>query len=517
MVCNLFCLLGFMALCLPQAAQGDSARGPEINVQDILNNQGRTPPEGAASTNDEEEAYKSQKGEWADPGTASEPDDQNDQNRLRTSEGADARDERGEPAPDVNPIEPAVLDEISFGPMQADADGYFKAPATAPVGTLVPVDITYDNRRNGDNLILVRADAPDNAVRGPAGRNMHLIRDADTVYRRAGDRPGIYEIRLRRSNRSIFARQQIELVDLNIDMQVPDAVAAGKEFEVSLNPVMDGHLVITSPDRDPENLVGRNAIRNNTIGDAEGPGVFTRTAPPTTGQYEVRFHFNPFARWGASTDREGRLMARAILNVVDADSIAQTEAVPETAATPSSKPDSESASEALQQRLAEVEARLEALTVQLKAESVNEREQARSEIVELGLIALPLILELFQQGQVDRENTVYILQAAREQAEKSAPATAETAAAETATDTLEQHPSPDAMTEKEIERQLIPLVALLDKVGEDQQADIMDVLSIFDQMAIEIVLDFMQEGLLERGLALRTISAIISADLYTAE
>ena len=261
------------------------------------------------------------------------PDDRDDQERLRASEETEARDERGQPAPQLKPLVPTVVDTIAFGPMQADEDDYFRAPTTAPVGSLVPVEITYDDRRRYDNVILVRADAPDSALRRPSGRNSHVIRDADTVYRRAGDTPGIYEIRLRRhagADRRIMARQQIELVDIDIDLQVPDAVARGRTFEVHMDPVMDGHLVITSPDRGPSSLVRRSSRRNNAIEDADGPGVFTRRAPRDTGQHEVRFHFNPSARWQEETGREGRLMARATLNVVDADSLGQVQPDPDT-------------------------------------------------------------------------------------------------------------------------------------------------------------------------------------------
>lgn len=245
-----------------------------------------------------------------------------EQERLRGPAEFEGRDERGAPA--LQPTSSGVLEHIAFGPMQADSEGYFKAPTTAPVGSRVPVEITYEDRHRFDNLILVRADEPDAALNNPSGRNMHQIGEQDTLYRRAGDEPGLYEIRLRRHmgrDRRIMARQQIEILDLNIGLQVPSAVAARAPFDVHMNPVLDGHLVITAADRDLDSLVSRNARRNNAIEHTDGPGVFTRTAPRSTGEYEVRFHFNPAARIGESTGREGRLMARATLNVVDADSL----------------------------------------------------------------------------------------------------------------------------------------------------------------------------------------------------
>ena len=300
-------------------------------------------------------------------------DARDDQARLRGPAEAEARDERAAPASSLQPDVPERLDEIAFGPMQDDDEGYFRAPAFAPVGSLVPVDITYHERRRFDNLILVRADAPGSAMRRPSGRNAHLIEEADTVYRRGGDEPGLYEIRLRRhagADRRIMARQHIELVDINIDLQVPDAVAPGEPFEVNMNPVMNGHLVITSPDRDPENLVGRNSQRSNAIEDADGPGVFTRNAPSTTGEYEVRFHFTPPTAWQEHTGRQGRLMARATLNVVDADSLVQAEPGPASTTEPAAETSAEP--EAPAESAAEVETEAEAESAAAEQASYTE-------------------------------------------------------------------------------------------------------------------------------------------------
>lgn len=271
-------------------------------------------------------------------------DRREEQERLRSPQDTGARDERSEPASGPEPSAPEILDGLEFGPMQADSESYFRAPTTAPVGSLVPVEITYDDRHRFDNVILVRADASDGALRRPAGRNAHLIEEEDTVYRRAGDQPGLYEIRLRRhagTDRRIMARQQIELVDIDIDLQVPDVVASGEEFEVHMNPVLAGHLVITSPDRDPDNLVSRRSRRDNAVEDADGSGRWTRTAPQSTGEYEVRFHFNPATRGGEPMARQGRLVARAPLNVVDADSLADaaTKPLPGAATEPVSEPE----------------------------------------------------------------------------------------------------------------------------------------------------------------------------------
>lgn len=287
--------------------------------------------------------------------------------------------------PQLQPLVPTVLEGVGFGPMQADPEGYFSAPTTAPVGSRVPVDITYDDRHSVDNLILVRADAPDNALGGPSGRNTHRIHDEDRIYRRGGDMPGMYELRLRRHDgfdRRIMARQQIELVDVEIDLQVPEAVTPHEEFEVYMNPVLGGHLVITGADRDPENLVGLNARRDYAVEDAEGPGLFTRTAPRSRGEYELRFHFTPPPRGREATGREGRLVARATLNVVGEDAL--DDATPEEMAD----------------KLTEIEEQIAELSANIEQVTLAQTQDLRETIAALGLPALALLTDLLTREAV---------------------------------------------------------------------------------------------------------------------
>jgi|GEM_PF-991698 len=285
--------------------------------------------------------------------------------------------------PQMQPLVPLALPDMAFGPMQPDPEGYFVAPATAPVGARIPVQLPYDDRRSADNLVLIDPDLPDTAMTSPSGRNTHRIHDHELVHRRAADTPGIYELRLRRwanFDRRVMARRQIELFDIEIDMQVPEEVGAWDEFAIYLNPVMDGHLVIVPSDRDPENLVNENTRRDNLVEDAKGPGLFTRTAPRSSGDYEVRFHFNPSPRWSEQTGRAGRLMARAPLRVVDAGEEEQAE------------PDAD--------KLAELEAQIEALSKNLDQVTFAQAEAIRDEIAALGLPALGLVVELLDRQQI---------------------------------------------------------------------------------------------------------------------
>ena len=296
--------------------------------------------------------------------------------------------------PQAQPLAPTILNDLSFGPMQPDPEGYFAAPATAPVGSRVPVQITYDDRRTFDNLVIfVDADLPDDALTGPSGRNLHRIRDNDEIHRRAGDWPGTYEVRLRRHagwDRRVMARSLIELVDIEIDIQVPDEVVAGQEFEVYLNPVMDGHLVITSPDRAPDDLVRENVRRANVIEDADMPGLFTRRAPRTPGEHEVRFHFNAATGWEEQTGRHGRLMARATLDVIDAGSQPDAETDGDT------PPEVET----LASQLEGLEAQIEALESNLAQVTVGQVDAIRDDIAALGFPALAMLTELLSREQI---------------------------------------------------------------------------------------------------------------------
>ncbi len=295
--------------------------------------------------------------------------------------GADPMDDH----PQLQPLAGTVLSEVAFGPMQPSPGGYFSAPTVAPVGSLVPVYITYDDRATFDNIILVRPDVPDDALRGPSGRNMFRIFDEDRVYRRAGDTPGIYELRLRRQEASdyrIIARQQIELVDIDIDLQVPDAVAPRQGFEVYMNPVMDGHLVIRHTHRADDDLVNRGARHRNAIDATEGPGVFTRTAPRNTGEYEVRFHFNPPQRFRDQRNLHGRLMARTTLNVVSRDEI-EDPAPAEVA-----------------EDLAGIEAQIAELSESIEQVTLAQTLELREAIAALGLPALALLTELLSREAV---------------------------------------------------------------------------------------------------------------------
>ncbi len=278
-----------------------------------------------------------------------------------------------------------VLADLAFGPMQSEAQGYFSAPATAPVGSMVPIDIHYGDRATFDNIVLVRQDLDDNSIRGPSGRNIFRINDEDRVYRRAGDEPGIYELRLRRQEASeyrIMARQQIELVDVDIDLQVPDAVTTRQNFEVFMNPVMDGHLVIRFPHRADDDVVSAGARQRNAVEAAEGPGVFTRRAPREVGEYEVRFHFNPPRRFRDERNQHGRLIARTTLNVVSRDEI--DEAAPEEVA----------------EDLAGIEAQIEELSASIEEVTLAQTQELRTTIEALGLPALLLLAELVMREAV---------------------------------------------------------------------------------------------------------------------
>lgn len=411
--------------------------------------------------------------------------------------------------PQWQPLFPLTQPEVFFGPEQADPEGYFVAPVTAPAGSLVPIRLTYDDRRYFDNLILVREDAPDSAVGRNVGRNTHLVSDEEVVHRRAGDTPGTYELRLRRHDgfdRRIMARRTIEVTDIDIDLQMPEEVAAREEFDIVMNPVMDGHLYVTTPDRDPTNLISRNAQRDNRIEDAEGPGLFTRRAPANAGEYELRFNFNPSSRWAEDMGREGRMMASVPFRVVDAP--AEEEAA---------------AAEAEQaEKLEVLEAKIAALSDDLEAVTIAQAEEVRDEIAALGIPALALLIAMLERDAVAPElafaftapvppaqwgvapaaltPVAPVMPAGQPQPVQPAQLASGTAPA--------SPPAPAGALSAQDERRVIMLIARLDGVVPEEQQPIIDELATYGSAASDLLLEMMQQGLINRALALRAAAAI---------
>ncbi|MCC5977365.1 MAG: SH3 domain-containing protein [Salinarimonas sp.] len=418
--------------------------------------------------------------------------------------------------PQMQPLFPLTQPELFFGPEEADPDGYLVAPTTVPVGSRVPIILTYDDRRHFDNLILVKADAPDSAVGRNVGRNSHLVGDDEVVHRRVGDTPGTYELRLRRHenfDRRIMARKQIEVIDIDVDLQMREEVTAREDFDVFMNPVMDGHLYVTTPDRDHDDLINRNAQRQLGIEEADGPGLFTRTAPRGAGEYELRFNFNPSPRWSDVMGREGRLMARVPFRVVDApaaDNAAADEAE-ETA------------------KLEELEAKITALSEDLEEVTVAQTEGLRDEISALGLPALAMLIAMLDRNAIAPELAFAITAPAPPTQWGAGPGAmspvAPAAAAATPVAPMAQpqpvQPAPAAgggavasspvaagSLSAQDERRIIMLITRLNGVVPEEQQPIIDELAEYGPAATDILIEMMQEGLIYRPLALRAAAAI---------
>ncbi|TVR06908.1 MAG: SH3 domain-containing protein [Salinarimonadaceae bacterium] len=421
--------------------------------------------------------------------------------------------------PQMQPLFPLTQPELFFGPEQADPDGYFTAPTTAPVGSSIPIRLTYDDRRYFDNLILVKADAPDSAVGRSVGRNTHLVGDEDLVHRRAGDTPGVYEVRLRRHHnfdRRIMARKRIEVTDIDIDLQMREVVTAGEDFDVLMSPVMDGHLYVTTPDRDPENLISRNAQRRLAIEAAEGPGLFTRRAPRTAGEYELRFNFNPSPRWSDVMGREGRLMARFPFEVVDAP--AADEAVADEAEET--------------EKLEELEAKITALSEDLEQVTIAQTEEVRDAIAALGLPALAMLVAMLDRNDIAPELTFAITAPVPPAQWGVAPAATAPVAPATPVAPMAQPqpaqpapaaggaiastPQPAGALSPQDERRVIMLVARLEGASQDEQDAIAAELAQFGPAATDLLLEMMQEGLVDRATALGVAAAIEAGDSAAA-
>ncbi|MCC5969001.1 MAG: SH3 domain-containing protein [Pararhodobacter sp.] len=267
--------------------------------------------------------------------------------------------------PQLQPLFPTTTPVVEDIPEQSDSAGYLRAPARAPVGSRVRVAL--EGTETSDWLILVDPDAPDDTMTDNYNRRSNSVGDETVRFRRASGFPGMQELRLLRSGEGIIARQSVELFDIDIDMLAPADVSAGESFDVFLNPVMSGHLIITDPDHDPEDVADRYNRMRYGVRDGEGPGMFSRTAPDQPGLYELRFHFNMGA--------DGRLMARAPIRVVEGEAPAATD----------------------DDRLAELEARIKELTTRLDDVTLAEAHDLRNEIAALGLPALGLLVNLLER------------------------------------------------------------------------------------------------------------------------
>ena len=250
---------------------------------------------------------------------------------------------------------------------QTDPSGHLTAPTRASVGARVPVQL-HDTQPN-DWLILIDADAPDDAMTGRYNRGRYAVRDGELRHRTAAGFPGRQELRLHRSGEGIIARQEIELVDIDIELLGPPEVTVGSRFDVFLNPVMNGHLIIIDADHDPEDVVGRASRMRFGVSAAEGPGVFTRRAPREPGEYEVRFHFN--LRYS-----DARMMARWPIRVVE----------------------DEVATSADEERLDDLAAQIAALEERADELTLAQAREMRAMIEALGMPALALLLDMAESG-----------------------------------------------------------------------------------------------------------------------
>lgn len=273
----------------------------------------------------------------------------------------------GPDTPQLMPFLPGMLPTAPEITPQLDPSGHLAAPTRAVVGSRVPVLLS--GTQGNDWLILVSPDEPDDAMTDRYNRRRYAVGDAESRYRIAAGFPGRQELRLHRPGESIIARHGIELVDIDIELLGPSEVMAGSRFDVFLNPVMDGHLIITEPERDPEEVVDRYNRMRYGISASEGAGVFSRTAPREAGEYELRFYFNP--RYS-----DGRMMARFPFRVTEGE-------VPPVA--------DDDLLQELATQIAALEERIEDVTL-------AQVQSLRARIEALGLPALALLVDLAESG-----------------------------------------------------------------------------------------------------------------------
>lgn len=296
------------------------------------------------------------------------------------------------------PFLPDALPTAPEAAPQTDPSGHLTAPTRAAVGSRVPVLLS--DTQPSDWLILVNPDAPDDAMTGRYNRGRYAVGDGEIRHRRAAGFPGRQELRLHRSGEGIIARHIIELVDIDIELLAPPEVTAGSRFDVFLNPVMDGHLIITEPERDPEDVVNRASRMRFGVSAADGPGVVSRRAPREPGEYEVRFHFN--LRYS-----DARMMARFPIRVVE----------------------DEVATGIGEERLDDLAAQIAALEDHIEDATLAQVQALRARIEALGMPARVLLVELFQRGGLGELLALALLQAPADLLLPAAQAQAPTIAA----------------------------------------------------------------------------------------
>ncbi len=153
------------------------------------------------------------------------------------------------------------------------------APDSAPAGARVAIQWTGPNN-DGDFITVVRPDQERSAY-GEYFNTKSTEPDDGKLIVPA--RPGTYELRYVGADNQILARRAITTTPLEITLEAPDTVRAGKSFDVKWSgPRIPGNfLTVVTTDRDPEAYDETAAV--------DGDDEVQLRAPEEPGKYELRY------------------------------------------------------------------------------------------------------------------------------------------------------------------------------------------------------------------------------------
>lgn len=376
------------------------------------------------------------------------------------------------------------------------------APDTAIAGT--DFTVGWDQRLSRhDRVTIVPLGAPDDVL--GEGQQSTRVGNNERRTLRAPDTLGAYEVRYwRNAQERVVGREIIDVIDPEILVMAPPQVEAGSEFEVSWNERISRHDRITMvPAGSPEEMVG-SGEQNARIGNNQRR---TLRAPGIDGEYEVRY-------WRNAQERPA---GRALVTVV-----------PEGAGVATTDQDAGSAQDliALMERLVERANRLDDVPA-------NERRAIRNELIAFGPPGLQMLGEFMASGRIEpwqaagfmggsfdpppppavRPYTGFVPpaagmggsagQAPAQAGQGDAPAPAQPRTRSRAQDAAE----PGALGQQD-ERRVVMLIARLEGAAPEAQQAIIDALAGYGSPATDILLEMMQDGLIDRALALRAAAAI---------
>jgi hypothetical protein len=165
------------------------------------------------------------------------------------------------------------------------------------------VEITLEGTTaENDFVTIVEAEAPD----GELGLRSR-VRDS-RVTLQMPTTPGTYELRYvtAATPRETVARKRVEVLALDVQLDVPEAVEAGSEFEIvargTLNP--DDFITVVPAGSPDETLDSgaRARIRSGVLG-AGLKRTIRLTAPEETGEFEVRYVTNRSPRVSCASEQ----------------------------------------------------------------------------------------------------------------------------------------------------------------------------------------------------------------------